>query len=377
MVLDALARIGLGLNDFAAAERARLVGLTDGVLTFRHPLIRSAVYGRSAITERVTAHRALADALAAPQFADRRAWHLAAAAVGFDDDAADAMEAAAVRADRRGGYAASATAHERAARLTADPVVRGERLATAAMSARDSGQLERAAALAQEAAAFGGDPRTLAKLAWVRARVEFEHGTPRHASEMMLDGAETVYDWDREEAARMLIEVVRMAYFADEAPRLQRAANLIDTVSLPTDHPLVAMLAASSILARIQSGEPEDQIPPLPDAVREIRPERLGMTLGNLAIHSAFLRMIIGDADEAWAQTERMLVEAREREGVGRGGPPYLLCDGGSPAARDPGQRSECSRTREVNDAKQSRRTWLLLPSVLILLHRELQLSAI
>ena len=37
---------------------------------------------------------------------------------------------------------------------------------------------------------------------------------------MVLEGAETVYDWDREEAARMLIEVVRMAYFADEAPKL-------------------------------------------------------------------------------------------------------------------------------------------------------------
>ena len=66
--------------------------------------------------------------------------------------------------------------------------------------------------MAQEAAAFSEDPRTLAKLAWVRARVEFERGTPRHASEMVLDGAETVYDCDQEEAARMLIEMVRMAY---------------------------------------------------------------------------------------------------------------------------------------------------------------------
>jgi hypothetical protein len=172
VVLDAMKRIELELNDFAPAERARLVRLTDGVVTFRHPLIRSAVYGRSAVTDRITAHRALVDALAAPELADRCAWHLAAAAVGFDDEAADAMEAAAVRADRRGGYAASAAAHERAARLTADPVVRGQRLAAAAMSARDSAQLDRAAALAQEAATFGGDPRTLAKLAWVRARVE-------------------------------------------------------------------------------------------------------------------------------------------------------------------------------------------------------------
>jgi hypothetical protein len=40
----------------------------------------------------------------------------------------------------------------------------------------------------------------------------------------------------------MLIEVVRMAYFADEAPGLMRAAELIDVVPLPHDHPLRPML---------------------------------------------------------------------------------------------------------------------------------------
>jgi DNA-binding CsgD family transcriptional regulator/tetratricopeptide (TPR) repeat protein len=297
------------------------------------------VYGRAPAADRIAAHRALADAL--PQYADRRAWHLAAAAAGFDDEAADAMEAAAQRADRRGGYAASAAAHERAARLTADPVVQGDRLAAAAMAARDSGQLDRAAALAQEASALTEDPAALAKLTWVRARLEFERGTPRHASEMVLAGAETVYDCDREEAARMLIEVIRMAYFADDAPELVRAAELIDAVDLPAGHPLSPMLTASSILARLQSGEPEDELPPLPPAVRSIRPELLGMTIGNLAVHSAFLLMIIGDADEAWAQTERMLIEARERGLIG--GLPHILLQH-SQAALVAGRLSEALR---------------------------------
>ena len=47
------------------------------------------------------------------------------------------------------------------------------------------------------------------------------------------------------------------------------------------------------------------------------------MTIGNLAIHNAFLLMIIGDAEEAWAQTERMLLEARERGLIG--GLPHIL----------------------------------------------------
>jgi DNA-binding CsgD family transcriptional regulator len=339
VVLAAAQRIKLGLNDFEPAERARLIRLDEGVVTFRHPLIRSAVYGRATAADRITVHRALADSL--PE-SDRRAWHLAAAAVGFDDYAADAMEAAALRADARGGYAASAAAHERAARLTADPILRGARLAAAAMSARDSAQLDRAARLARDASALTEDPRALAKLTWVRARLEFERGTPRHASEMVLSGAELVYDCDSEEAARMLIEVVRMAYFADDAPQLARTVELIDALSLAADHPLRPMLTASSILARLQSGEDVDKVPPLPPAVRAIRPEQLGMTIGNLAIHSAFLLMIIGDADEAWAQTGRMLVEARERGLIG--GLPHILLQH-SQAALVAGRLREALRT--------------------------------
>ncbi|HEX9174597.1 MAG TPA: AAA family ATPase [Mycobacterium sp.] len=323
VVLAAAGRIGRSLADLEPAERAQLIRLTNESITFRHPLIRSAVYTRSSVGERLAVHRALADAVDEPEYADRHAWHLAAAAAGYDDEAAAAMAAAADRAVLRGGYAASAAAMERAARLTADPAVRGRRLAAAAMNSRDSAQLDRAASLAEEASTLTEDRRTLAQLAWVRARVEFERGTPRHASEMLLDGAVTVYHTDREEAARMLVEVVRMAYFADEAPHLSRAIEIMNGLVLPADHPLRPMLQATSILAKLQSDRPEDQVASLLPAVRAIRPDQLGMTIGNLPIHSAFLRMVIGDADEASAQTERMLTEARARGLIG--GLPHIL----------------------------------------------------
>ena len=82
VVLAAAQRIGLGLADFDPAERAQLVSIDNDAVTFRHPLIRSAVYGRASAADRITVHRALADAL--PEFADRRAWHLAAAAAVGD-----------------------------------------------------------------------------------------------------------------------------------------------------------------------------------------------------------------------------------------------------------------------------------------------------
>jgi DNA-binding CsgD family transcriptional regulator/tetratricopeptide (TPR) repeat protein len=226
--------------------------------------------------------------------------------------------------DRAAAHRALAAAHERAARLTADPVLRGQRLASAATSARDCAQLVRAASLAREASELTSDAATLAQLAWVRARVEFERGTPRRASEMVLDGAATVCDSDPEEAGRMLIESVRMAYFADDAPGLARAIEMIDTLPLPVDHPLRPMLAATSIVAKLQSGHPpEDRVPPLPPVVHAIGRDQLGATIGNLPTHNAFLHMVIGEADEALVQTEGMVAEARERGLIG--GLPHIL----------------------------------------------------
>ena len=106
-----------------AAERAGLIDASAERLSFRHPLVRSAVYESATLTERRGAHAALAEACSEPEHADRRVWHRSVATIGADEEIAAELEASAERSELRGGHASAATAFERAARLS-EPVRR-------------------------------------------------------------------------------------------------------------------------------------------------------------------------------------------------------------------------------------------------------------
>lgn len=152
-ILRAAARLGAALPDLQPAADAGLVRTDGQAVTWRHPLSRAAVYQGSALTDRLAAHRALAEAMTDPDTADLRAWHLASAATGSDEQAASALEHTADRARRRNGFHGAVAAYDRAAALSDGREARVRRLVAAAETATEAGLFEHAAHLADRAAA--------------------------------------------------------------------------------------------------------------------------------------------------------------------------------------------------------------------------------
>ena len=125
----------------APAVEANLVEVGSRV-QFRHPLVRSVVYGSAIPRERREVHAALGDATDLQRDPDRRAWHRANAAPGPDEEVAEELERSAGRARARGGLAAAAAFLERATVLSVGSPRRTERALEAA-SANDQGRCVR------------------------------------------------------------------------------------------------------------------------------------------------------------------------------------------------------------------------------------------
>ena len=152
------------LADLMPAVEGDLITIDDGLLRFRHPLIRSAAAQRASEADRREAHRALA---AVAVDLDHVAWHRAAAAAGPDEETAALLESAAARAERRGAMSVALASLEEAARLTPDEQTRGLRLLSAAARAYELGRLDIMSRMLHEAAPLEVDELEDRRQAWV------------------------------------------------------------------------------------------------------------------------------------------------------------------------------------------------------------------
>jgi DNA-binding CsgD family transcriptional regulator len=171
--------------------------------------------------ERRAAHRALASALP-DRDVDRRAWHLAAAALGTDAAAAAALEQAGVRARDRSAYASAAGAFARAARLTADAERRALMLWQAAEASWLAGLDERASDLLTEARRQTDDKALTTRLDHLAGYIAIRGGRVSEGRAILTAAAERA---EPEQAVAMLSEACLASFHAGRPDEMIAAAR--------------------------------------------------------------------------------------------------------------------------------------------------------
>jgi DNA-binding CsgD family transcriptional regulator len=213
LIWRAARQLGLGPDAIAPAEATGLVGL-NGALRFRHPLVRSAAYRMADAEARRAAHRALADATDPMVDPDRRAWHLAHASLGFDEEVARELVRSADRAQGRGGISAAAAFLARATHLTPDPADRGERALAAAQAKFEAAATDAVEELLGVAEAGPLDGLQQARVARLRAQIVFARRRGNDAAPLLLDAARRLDALDAGLARETYMDAFAAAMYA-------------------------------------------------------------------------------------------------------------------------------------------------------------------
>lgn len=203
LTLAAAELIGIPADAAEAANRSGLVHIGTQV-RFRHPLVRSVVYNDAPISQRRQVHRALAEATDRTTDPDRRAWHLAAAASGPDEDVAAELERSAARAQARGGVAAAAAFLDRAVALTANPARRVERALVAAQTSFQAGAFDAVQRLLSTAESSPLHEFQSAQIDLLRGSLAFVLSYGADGAPLLLQAARRLEPFD--------LELARVAY---------------------------------------------------------------------------------------------------------------------------------------------------------------------
>jgi DNA-binding CsgD family transcriptional regulator len=246
----------LGIRPSAAADAEGLLAIGERV-AFLHPLVRSTVYRSASAQERRAVHLALAEMTDAQADADRRAWHLAAAASGPDEQVAAELERSAARAGARGGLAAAAAFLQRSVALTRDPARRVARALAAAQASLHAGAFPAALRLATTAQAGPADELQRTRAELLRGQIAFASSAGSDAPPLLLKAARRLEPFDPELARETYLDAWGAALFAG---RLATDGGLLEvsraarSAPAPTHPPRPSDLLLDGLAALVTEG---------------------------------------------------------------------------------------------------------------------------
>jgi DNA-binding CsgD family transcriptional regulator len=215
LIWNAARNLGIDPGAGEAAGADRLVSWEPRV-RFRHPLIRSAAYYAFPAAARRDAHQALATVTDPEADPDRRAWHLAEAAAGPDEQVAAELERSADRARGRGGWSSGAAFLERAAALTPDEEHRARRMLAAAENRLAAGEAPAARALLGLAAPRLADVLARARARRLEGQSLYAAGQMPEATSVLLDAAQMVQSFETRLARDTLLDAWGAAQFSGQ-----------------------------------------------------------------------------------------------------------------------------------------------------------------
>jgi DNA-binding CsgD family transcriptional regulator len=227
---SAAGRLGVTADDLAPAEAVNLVRVVAGRVEFCHPLARSAVYGEAEPARRRVAHRAIADVLPDVAF-DRRAWHLALAALGPDDAVCAGLERAGHHARERSAYDVASRTFERASSFATGDLQKGRLIHAAAESAWLAGMSARAVAFVDLARKHAVDHEVGVAIEELRGYIATRLGDVGEAHRILIEGADMAADSDPDRAVVMLAEAVTAALYAGDQAAMRAAGERIAAIA--------------------------------------------------------------------------------------------------------------------------------------------------
>jgi DNA-binding CsgD family transcriptional regulator len=256
LVWRAAERLEIETSAAVAAEADGLVEIGTRV-QFRHPLVRSAVYRSASLQERQATHRALGEVTDRELDPDRRAWHLAAAAPGADDEVASELERSAGRARARGGVAAAAAFLQRSVELTRDPAQRAERALATAQAHLQAGSFDSALEMLTLAESGALDQLGRAQVHLLRGQIAFTSSFGPEAPALLLKAARELESLDVALARQTYLDAWAAAMFAGRFARagtLHEVSRAATAAPQPTSAPRPSDLLLDGLAILVTEG---------------------------------------------------------------------------------------------------------------------------